>query len=307
MSVQETYDDDEDLKDQVDGDEDDDDEEDDDDASTSETTDDADGSGDDEDGKELTSEERRARNRRDRQERKKRRKAAEEADKRRIQQLQQQLEDSDRRLQQLEGNVSSQDMARLDEAITRHGQGITQLRSAWSRAIEDGDGQKAADLEERIYRARSEKEHMERIKHARSTAPRRQPVQQVDPSVVTNAKGWMQTNSWYQPNSSDPDSRYVDAIDDQLAAEGWDPASSAYWDELSARVKQRLPNRFEASRRQGNRPRMMGGDRSSSSRSASGEGLRGVPQIAIDQWKEAGMTPKEINAAAAQYRKAHRS
>ena len=295
MSVQETYDD-EDLKDQVDGDEDDDDEEDDDDASTSETTDDADGSGDDEDGKELTSEERRARNRRDRQERKKRRKAAEEADKRRIQQL-----------QQLEGNVSSQDMARLDEAITRHGQGITQLRSAWSRAIEDGDGQKAADLEERIYRARSEKEHMERIKHARSTAPRRQPVQQVDPSVVTNAKGWMQTNSWYQPNSSDPDSRYVDAIDDQLAAEGWDPASSAYWDELSARVKQRLPNRFEASRRQGSRPRMMGGDRSFSSRSASGEGLRGVPQIAIDQWKEAGMTPKEINAAAAQYRKAHRS
>ena len=35
------------------------------------------------------------------------------------------------------------------------------------------------------------------------------------------------------------------ALDESLSAEGYDPTSKEYWDELTARVKRRLPERFK--------------------------------------------------------------
>lgn len=306
MSVQETYDEDEDLKDQVEGDEDEDEEEDDD---SSEGADASADDGDEDDGEadtEYTGTDRRERRRRERQERKRRREQAKLADKRRIEQLQRQLEESNSRLEQLEGSVTSQDMARLDEAINRYQYGIQQLRQQRKEAIEDGDADKIDALDEQIYNARNEFDRLRRFKQARTQTRQRQPVQQVDPQVADNATKWMRTNSWYKPHSDDPDSRIVDILDTQMVDEGWDPSDPSYWEELTDRVKQRVPHRFEAQRRKSSgRPRVMGGDRaprSQGSRSGKAD-LRGIPDFAIEQWREAGLTGKDLAEAAANYRR----
>jgi len=64
-----------------------------------------------------------------------------------------------------------------------------------------------------------------------------------DPKVINYANQWMSKNKWYDPNGNDPDSEIARVIDAQLVKENYDPASAEYWEELDARVKERIPRR----------------------------------------------------------------
>lgn len=64
-----------------------------------------------------------------------------------------------------------------------------------------------------------------------------------DPKVINYANQWMSKNKWYDPNGTDPDSEIARVIDAQLVKENYDPASAEYWEELDARVKERIPRR----------------------------------------------------------------
>lgn len=61
-----------------------------------------------------------------------------------------------------------------------------------------------------------------------------------NPNVVNYAKEWMQANPWYDPSGRDRDSALTKAIDNELAAEGFNPASREYWEELTARVAEAI-------------------------------------------------------------------
>jgi type II secretory pathway pseudopilin PulG len=61
-----------------------------------------------------------------------------------------------------------------------------------------------------------------------------------DPRVVDYAKQWLDANPWYNPQGRDEDSAVTKAIDNSLAAEGWNPASEEYWHELTRRVATRI-------------------------------------------------------------------
>lgn len=63
---------------------------------------------------------------------------------------------------------------------------------------------------------------------------------QVDPNVVNYARQWMEANPWYDANATDRDSALTKAIDNELAREGYNPASRDYWEELTARVADAL-------------------------------------------------------------------
>jgi hypothetical protein len=65
-------------------------------------------------------------------------------------------------------------------------------------------------------------------------------VPRADPRVVDYAKQWMEANRWYNPQGRDEDSAITKAIDNSLAAEGWNPASEEYWHELTRRVAARI-------------------------------------------------------------------
>jgi hypothetical protein len=50
----------------------------------------------------------------------------------------------------------------------------------------------------------------------------------------------MQANPWYNPQGADDDSAIVNAIDAAMTAQGYDPTSRAYWEELTRRVAARV-------------------------------------------------------------------
>lgn len=109
-----------------------------------------------------------------------------------------------------------------------------------ARAIEAGNG---ADMlqAERIRDAAKERAaqlstYKERFEAAakEATAPR------ADPRVTNYAQQWLSANSWYDPQGRDEDSAITKAIDNSLAAEGWNPASEDYWHELTRRVAARV-------------------------------------------------------------------
>ena len=62
----------------------------------------------------------------------------------------------------------------------------------------------------------------------------------MDPRVTSLGQQWMEANPWYDPRGSNEDSAVTNAIDTRLVAEGYNPASVAYWEELTRRVSARI-------------------------------------------------------------------
>jgi hypothetical protein len=50
----------------------------------------------------------------------------------------------------------------------------------------------------------------------------------------------MNANPWYDPSGRDEDSAITKVIDNQLAAEGYNPKDADYWHELTRRVASRI-------------------------------------------------------------------
>lgn len=89
------------------------------------------------------------------------------------------------------------------------------------------------------------------------------PTQQNVPNTVSTevqqqAVKWLRKNSWYDPEARDTDSRIAKVIDQDLAAEGWNPSEPEYWDELDNRLAARLPHRYTASGRSQSAPKRGG-------------------------------------------------
>jgi hypothetical protein len=68
----------------------------------------------------------------------------------------------------------------------------------------------------------------------------------VSEAVRENAESWMNKHKWYDPQGRDTDSRIAKVIDQELAADGWEPSDPEYWDELDSRLASRLPHRYAA-------------------------------------------------------------
>ena len=90
----------------------------------------------------------------------------------------------------------------------------------------------------------------------RTEQPRAQPqpqVQQNDPIVAERVREYAAEIPWLKtrtlPNGiavgTDRDSRIMLAIDQEVAAEGFDPRDDDYWDEIDARARESLPHRFQ--------------------------------------------------------------
>jgi len=75
-------------------------------------------------------------------------------------------------------------------------------------------------------------------------APRQNVPNEMAAEVQKNAERWLGKNSWFDPQARDTDSRIAKVIDQELAADGWDPSDSEYWEELDSRLASRLPHRY---------------------------------------------------------------
>ena len=171
----------------------------------------------------------------------KRRQVVKQAKEKTLQELQflrQLNEDMARRLAAVEGNALSYNNAQLDQRLSDTQREVQQAETIIARAVEAGNGDdvavamrmrdEAMAREAQLYSAKTQ------IEQART-----QPAP-VDPRVTSLGQQWMEANPWYDPRGSNEDSAVTNAIDTRLVAEGYNPASVAYWEELTRRVSARI-------------------------------------------------------------------
>jgi hypothetical protein len=158
-------------------------------------------------------------------------------------------EELERRLQSLEGRTVQQDLRAVDERLSTAQLRAQHAERVLAEAVQAGDGTRTAQA----LRARDEALHEARELSAVKTRFQRAdaPPERVDPRLKTHAQEWMEDNPWYDPDAKDEDSAIVNTIDNRLAAEGWDPTTAEYWDELQRRVEKRLPSRAGAPQKPG--------------------------------------------------------
>jgi hypothetical protein len=150
-------------------------------------------------------------------------------------------EELERRLQSIESRAVHQDLRAVDERLSTAQNRAYHAERVLADAVQRGDGAKTAQA----LRARDQA--IEEARQLAAVKTRFQqsegPGERLDPRLKTHAQEWMEDNPWYDPDAKDEDSAIVNTIDNRLAAEGWDPTSAEYWDELQRRVEKRLGGR----------------------------------------------------------------
>ena len=115
------------------------------------------------------------------------------------------------------------------------------------QAAQSGNAAGQVEYLEQLTEAKQRLNQAQHYKQQQLEAAK-EPKQNV-PTPVSNdvqklATSWLKKNSWYDPQARDTDSRIAKVVDQELVADGWDPADPEYWDELDSRLSSRLPHRY---------------------------------------------------------------
>lgn len=161
---------------------------------------------------------------------------AKEAAERKIQLLERQNAEMLQRLSAIEGHTQNASAQTLQQRIAAKQREIQQAEMIIAKATEAGNGEDVVAAM-RIRDAAQAAANQLNSAARQFEAQLQQAAQpRVDPNVVNYARQWMEANPWYDPSGRDRDSAVTKAIDNELTAEGYDPASRDYWEELTTRV-----------------------------------------------------------------------
>ena len=145
-----------------------------------------------------------------------------------------------RRVSAIEGNTLASNVSAIDQRIAQAQADVKQAESIIARAVEAGNGDDVATAmrlrDEAQYEAQQLWQQKQQVEQVRQQHANPGP----DPRVVNYAKEWMDANPWYDPRGRDEDSAITKVIDNQLAAEGYNPKDADYWHELTRRVASRI-------------------------------------------------------------------
>ena len=157
--------------------------------------------------------------------------------------LQRQNQELMERLSVVERKTHGADMARYDKAMEDEQYRLKYAQQKMKEATDNSDGEAFTKAQELWYDTRRKLEAMNNYKEqvAKAGSSESSPA---NPKLVRLANDWMEANSWYDPEAGDEDTQIAKVIDKRLSAEGWDPATKDYWDELDNRLQKRLPHRY---------------------------------------------------------------
>lgn len=195
------------------------------------------------------SDELRASRREERRRARERRKKGKEMTLAELDTLRRRNEELERRLQSIEDRAVHQDLRAVDDRLSYAQQRANQAERVLAEAVQNGDGARTAQALRARDEALAEARELATVKSRFQQAPGR--PERIDPRLKSHAQEWMEDNPWYDPDAGDEDSAIVNTIDNRLAAEGWDPNTPEYWDELQRRVEKRLPTKSPDAARKG--------------------------------------------------------
>jgi hypothetical protein len=199
--------------------------------------------------------------------------------KHKISALERRNEELARRLAAVESAATSFQFAQVDKAIDDEATRVEYAKMKLLQASQAGNAEEQVEYLEQLQEAKTrlaqmqayKKQQVEQVRRPKQNVPN-----EVSRAVQENAEAWLSKNKWYDPNARDTDSRIAKVIDNEMAAEGWDPSDQEYWDELDNRLSARLPHRYAA--KTGNSAAKARPNPTASSRTANPSG---VPANAI--------------------------
>lgn len=172
----------------------------------------------------------------------------------------------EKRFMEMETRQASTETAAIDQRVTTVSTQIANARRVMADALKQPNGAGSDQYEEALKIYDELRDQLAELKaskklHEQQTQERAQPVREEapaaearpDPRVVKNARDWASQHPWFEFDGEDEDSTIVRAIDVALSKDGFDPTEEDYWEELTARVKRRLPERFKGAAK--SRPR----------------------------------------------------
>ena len=163
--------------------------------------------------------------------------------------LEKRNEDLARRLAAVENTASSFKFAQIDKSLEDEATRVEYAKMKMLQAAQSNDVEAQMEYLEQLTEAK------ERLKQAQyhkkqqleqAKAPKQNVPNPISTEVQQNATKWLKRNGWYDPEARDTDSRIAKVVDQELAADGWDPSDSEYWEELDNRLQSRLPHRYTA-------------------------------------------------------------
>ena len=147
------------------------------------------------------------------------------------------------RLSVVERKTHSADLARIDKAIEDQELRLQYAKMKVAEAATAADGNAMTDAQEMMYEARRQIESLSSLKKT-AVQPNQNQGNVPDPRLQRLAANWMERNDWYDPSGRDTDSKIAKQIDETLVAEGWNPTSQDYWEELDNRLHKYLPHKY---------------------------------------------------------------
>ena len=192
-------------------------------------------------------------------------KQREASSKHKISALERRNEELARRLAAVENTAASYQFAQLDKALEDEATRVEYAKMKMVQAAQSGDVNGQMEYLEQLTEA---KQRLQQVQHYKkeqleaAKAPKQNVPNPTTTEVQQNATKWLKKNSWFDPQARDTDSRIAKVIDQELAADGWDPSDSEYWEELDNRLSARLPHRYTA--KGGNNKRSSAGPTASS-------------------------------------------
>jgi hypothetical protein len=151
------------------------------------------------------------------------------------------------RLAKVESTAVSYQFAQIDKAIEDEATRVEYAKMKMVQAAQSGDVNAQMEYLDQLTDAKQrlkQVEHYKKQQVEQAKAPKENVPNQINTEVQANATKWLKKNSWYDPQARDTDSRIAKVIDQELAADGWDPGDPEYWDELDSRLQNRLPHRY---------------------------------------------------------------
>jgi hypothetical protein len=174
-------------------------------------------------------------NRKRRQKRREVQKRAKERSERELNMLRQKVLELERRQGQVEGHVASTNEQSLEQRLAAAKREVDMAEQVIAKATAAGNGNDVVQAMRIRDAAIANTQQLAAYKEQFEQAKARP---QVAPEVANYAKQWIEANPWYDPSGRDRDSAVTKAIDNELARDGYNPATREYWAELTARVSE---------------------------------------------------------------------
>lgn len=198
------------------------------------------------------------------------------------------------RLAIIEKKTSGAELARVDKAIEDAGVQVEYAKMKMQEAVNAADGVSLTRAQEMWFEAKRKMESLESVKNqaTRQMSQPRQNISVPDPMVQKLASDWMERNTWYDPHGRNEESEIAMMIDKKLTAEGFDPSSEDYWEELDDRVAKFIPQKSNRGYNDSNRKERPRSVVTSSGRESTGSARGNEFRLSPDRvaaMKEAGM------------------